>query len=290
MSGSNKKANINLFILTLLLLSFTVEGRAFSFHCEEDSIAALHLLATAESAGDNYGKRIVAVAGAMEGIKGKTLPDVDTTISLTVNLHEINPLQFVNNAMAFAFVAGKQNATLSDYGKKLEDLSRKKGVDNGFPSHLFYGAEWIGDNIYRGNLQEMTEYLTGGGFRTKTLDYLSRHRNEISVMKDSVVNENIRMNEMGYRGHRIPHLKKQSIGNKSMQELLQEGDIIMMLSPAEDYDVYDIGIVGFKNGEPFLIHIDRTTGQVVSDPYPLSRLFKVEGQHFYGYRWLRPNE
>ena len=61
-----------------------------------------------------------------------------------------------------------------------------------------------------------------------------------------------------------------------------------MNPPEADFDIYDIGIVSMENGEPYLIHISRENNQVRLDPYPLTRLFKIEGQFFYGYRWLRP--
>ena len=155
---------------------------------------------------------------------------------------------------------------------------------------LIYVSDWIVDNVYRGNLKEMTEYVTGGGFKTKTLDYVSHHPEEYPALKNPEVLEKVKMNEMGYRSHRIPHLKKQSAANKPLHELMQTGDVIVMLSPQPDFDLYDIGVIEMRGGEPYLIHISHENGSVVADPYPLARLFKLDGQHFYGYRWLRPQE
>lgn len=146
------------------------------------------------------------------------------------------------------------------------------------------------DNVYRGHLKEMTEYVTGGGFKTKTLDYITRHKDEYPALKDPKVYDKVRMMEMGYRSHRIPHLKKQSAANKPLHEIMKDGDIIMMLSQEIDFDIYDVGFIEMVDGEPHLIHISHENGNVTADPYPLSRLFKIDGQHFYGYRWLRPAE
>ena len=63
-----------------------------------------------------------------------------------------------------------------------------------------------------------------------------------------------------------------------------------MNPPESDFDIYDIGVVSMEKGEPYLIHVSRATNKVELDPYPLQRLFKIEGQFFYGYRWLRPVE
>lgn len=75
-----------------------------------------------------------------------------------------------------------------------------------------------------------------------------------------------------------------------VKELLKEGDIIIMSPMDTDFDIYDIGIVTFVDSEPTLIHISKETNEVVVDPYPLQRLFKINNQFFYGYRWLRPIE
>ncbi len=109
-------------------------------------------------------------------------------------------------------------------------------------------------------------------------------------MKNPETYDKVRMMEMGYRSHRIPHMKKQSSSNKPLHELMQDGDVVIMLSNEIDFDIYDIGFVEMKDGEPYLIHISHENGKVVADPYPMSRLFKLEGQHFYGFRWLRPQE
>ncbi len=119
---------------------------------------------------------------------------------------------------------------------------------------------------------------------------MTRHPDEYPALKNPAVLDKVRMAEMGYRSHRIPHLKKQSAGNKSLHELMNDGDIIMMLSNDVDFDLYDVGFVELVDGVPHLIHVTHDTGLVTVDPYPLQRLFKLENQHFYGYRWLRPQE
>lgn len=240
--------------------------------------------------GGTFGERCVFVAKQLEGTPIGVSPDNDTIGTLTVNIHTFSPLGFASTVMAIAEASTRKNPDLSEYETYLEKYSRRKGVDSGFASQIFYGADWIVDNVYRGNLKEMTEYLTGGGVKVKTLDYVSHHPELYPALKDSVTMDKIKMMEMGYRSHRIPHLKKQSSGNKELHELMDQGDIIMMLSNEIDRDVYDIGFVELRDGVPYLIHTPSASGKVTIDPYPLQRLFKLENQHFYGYRWLRPTD
>lgn len=274
------------------LMTISVNGMAYEarVHCTEDTIKVSDLLRKTAAKGGTLGERCVFVARELSGTPWAPAPDNDKEGTIMINMHGFDRLGFANTVMAIAKASMQSLPRVNEFERFYEELSRRKGEDDGFPSQLFYGAEWIVDNIYRGNLKEMTEYIGGGGFKTKTLDYLSRHKSEFPALEDPEIYDKVRMNEMGYRSHRIPHLKKQSIGNKSIHELMLDGDLIMMLSPEIDYDIYDIGIVEMKDGEPYLIHISHENGRVDEDSYPLSRLFKLEGQHFYGYRWLRPVE
>lgn len=280
-----------LFILSVIvvsLLSFRSYGANVRIHCVDDTIKVNRLLEAAARHGGSFGERCAFVAREMAGTKSGVAADNDTVGTLRVNLHTMDRLGFINTVMAIAEASTRKIPRFEEFANYLERYSRRKGVDDGFASQFFYGSDWIVDNVYRGNLKEMTEYLTGGGFKTKTLDYVSHHPELYPALKDSVTLDRIKMMEMGFRSHRLPHLKKQSISNKQLHELLENGDIIMMLSNDIDRDIYDIGFVEMHDGVPYFIHISDETGEVVVDPYPLPRLFKLENQRFYGYRWLRP--
>lgn len=273
---------------------------AVRYHCPQDSAKVVKVIEEAAK-GNSYGERIVAAAKSLEGIPRGKAADNDSVGSIVIRLDSLNQRELIYTALAAAKTAelAGNMESISEFGKlpllrefekNMEDISRRKGVDDGFLSQFFYGSDWIVDNVYRGNLKEMTEYLEGGGSKTKTLDYVSRHPDEFPALSDPEILEKVKIVEFGYKSHRIPHLKKQSIGNKIMKELLQNGDILIMNPPETDFDIYDIGIVSMEKGEPYLIHISRETNEVRLDPYPLTRLFKIEGQFFYGYRWLRPVE
>lgn len=279
-------ALVCLFVMT----SLNANAASVRIHCDEDTLKVGEILRAAAKNGGSFGDRCAFVARHLAGATVGSAPDNDSIGTLMVNLHSVDRIGFVNNVMAIAQASLRNNPSFNDYLIYLERYSRKKGNDEGFASQFHYGADWIVDNVYRGNLKEMTEYLPGGGFKVKTLDYVSRHADQYPALTDSLTLDRIKMMEMGYRSHRIPHLKKQSIGNKDVNELIENGDIIMMLSNDIDRDIYDLGIVEIREGLPYLIHPNSEKGEIVVDPYPLSRLFKLENQHFYGYRWLRPKD
>lgn len=285
----NQFTKIFSILSAVLVFGFFSAHGGVRYHCPEDSARVMGLVNTAKTQ-DNFGDKIVAAAKAMQGIPLGKAADNDSIGTMVIRLDSLNQREFIYMALATAKTAELSVPTIRDFERNLESVSRRKGIDEGFPSQFLYGADWIVDNVYRGNLKEMTEYLDGGSYRTKTLDYVSRHPEQFPALADPEVADKIKVMEFGYRSHRIPHLKKQSIGNKIMKDLLQNGDIIIMSPMDPDFDIYDIGIVSFEKGEPTMIHISRETGEVTLDPYPLPRLFKIEGQFFYGYRWLRPIE
>ncbi len=278
-----------LVLIMLVFARFPMHGANVRLHCADDSIKINRILEATASHGGSFGDRCVFVAKQLTGIPFGESADNDSIGTLMVNLHSMDRLGFINTVMAIAEASTRKLSRFEEFANYIERYSRKKGIDDGFASQFFYGADWIVDNIYRGNLKEMTEYLTGGGFKTKTLDYVSHHPENYPALKDSLVMEKVKMMEMGYRSHRIPHLKKQSISNKSLHELLESGDIIMMLSNEIDYDIEDIGFVEMRDGMPYFIHVSLENG-VVEEQHNLPRHFKLENQNFYGYRWLRPTD
>lgn len=273
---------------TLLPLSFNTSARV-RYHCPEDSARVMELLGKAAQ-GDTFQQRIVAAAKALEGTPFAPAADNDSIGTIVVRLDSLNQREFIFTVLAAAKTAQLTAPKLNDFEQNLENISRRKGVDEGFPSQFFYASDWIVDNVYRGNLKDMTEYVTGGDSKVKTLDYVTRHSKEFPAMSNPEIADKVRIAEYGYKSHRIPHLKKQSIGNKNIKELLNDGDIIILNSPEVDFDMYDIGFVTMENGEPYLIHISKETNLAGIDPYPISRLFKILNQFFYGYRWIRPLE
>lgn len=277
------------FIFLLAIGSNSTTNASVRYHCGKDSLLVMQLIESARK-GDNIGSRVVAAAKALEGTPSAPAADNDSLGFMMVRLDSLNQREFIYAVIAAAKTAELTAPNLRDFEKNLENISRKKGVDEGFVSQFLYGSDWIVDNIYRGNLKEMTDYLDGGNYRTKTLDYVSRHPENFPAMANPAVADKIKVMEFGFRSHRIPHLKKQVVANKNFKELLENGDIIIMNPPDTDFDIYDIGVLSMENGEPTLIHISKESGEVVMDPYPLSRLFKIENQYFYGFRWLRPIE
>lgn len=254
----------------------------------EDKLKSLTLHLREEAAGD-LGARIASAAEMLVDSQEDSYYLTDSVATLRINLDSFSPLMFVNNAIALAKTSQKaSNAELMTFSDELVAISCRKGADAGFPSIMYHGADWIGDNIARGNLRELTEDYAGVVARTKSLDEMTRKRGNYAALADSAAFETVRMTEMGFRTHRIPSLKKETIKKKEVMEDLQNGDIIILVPNRDGIDIYDIGIISMENGAPHLIHVSPQTHKVVKETDDLARYMALVTKHFQGYRILRP--
>lgn len=276
--------------VAIVMLSFTGQSFAFSrIHCEKDTIVLNKIANDLSGVPNDFGKRVAAAAKCFVGSDAGMPAWNDSVGTMIIDLHTFDGLALVNNAIALAVYSQKPDRRWYDFSYALENISRRRGSDTGIASQMIYGSDWVVDNVYRGNIKELTDQYNGGLLhKTKSLDYVSQNRQKFPALADSANYEALRMMEMGYRTHRIPHVKKEMVGKASVIDDMKDGDIIILLCKDDNYDVYDMGIVAMENDGPHLIHCDRITGKVTEDEFPLSRLMKREGQYIYGFRWLRP--
>lgn len=255
-------------------------------HCSEDTAkitSAIKDIAAAENAPGRYDAAIRIFEGCAEDRTFET----DTLWRLRINAETFTPLSFINTVKALVTAAGTPDADWRDFAAEYEKVACRKGEDEGFPSVMWHAADWISDNIYRGNLKEMTENYSGGIFKTRSLDHLSRNRDKFAPLSNDEIFGKVEMTEMGFKVHRIPYLKRQYISRNDVDSDLKTGDIIIMLSNDDSKDIYRIGYVVERDGKKYLAGIDPHSNRVVIDSEPLERIFKTEAKHFFGFRMLR---
>ena len=95
------------------------------------------------------------------------------------------------------------------------------------------------------------------------------------------------MVEMGFRTHKVPHLKREQAFNRDIMSEMRDGDIIILLTPEQSTDALEIGVVREREDGFHLIHPSRTEGKVVEEKEALDRYLKRNAKRTYGWRWLR---
>lgn len=256
-------------------------------HCERDSVTVMSILNEFHSPDKKPGGLIGRIAEKLVGVPYEEVIRQDSTGVNCVRIDAFDDISFLNNVVSLAKCAVTSGQIrYVDYGIQLMDVSYRRGEENGFASRLIYPADWTVDNKNRNNIRELTEDYSKF-FKTKSLDAVTRNRQLYVALKDSDTYEAQRMVEMGYRTHKIPHMRRESFDWKEIASELQDGDIIMLLSPARDYDVYEIGVLRKRDDGMHLIHVDESAGAVVEEPLTIGKYVKHHQKEIYGWRWLR---
>ena len=249
------------------------------------------LLSDLRQQDGRLGDRIVAAAKKFIGSPEDDYYGKDSLGNLKINLNSFTPLMLVNNSIALARAASIPGIVdWRTFAAELERVACRRGEDKGFPFIMYHGADWIGDNSARGVVKELTENYNGVEVRTKSLDDMTRNRDKFAALKDSATFENVRMVEMGFRTHRIPTLKRETIKRKDLMDDLQNGDVIILVPYKDGHDIFDIGIIEMKEDGPHMIHVSPQSHKVVEEEEVLPRYMGLLTKYYQGYRIIRPTE
>lgn len=216
------------------------------------------------------------VAGTLEGDDEK----------LRVNLDELDCTTFVETALAMALTIGERRTSWHDFIYNLERVRYRSGTINGYPSRLHYIADWATDNIYRGNITDVTSRFPRSAYVVKGLDFMSSNADKYPALADSANLAGLRKIEMGYRNHRIPYIKTADLELKGVKSCFANGDIVAFVTKIKNLDVTHVGIVVIKDGEPYLLHASSASGKVEVSSVPLADYVK-KNKNLIGVRVFR---
>lgn len=276
-------------VLICFLAPLLMFGRGnLGLQSERDAARLDSVLSLLQVSEGNFGQRLVMAAENFIGAGEDDYYSTDSVGLLRINVDTFTPLMFINNVIALA-KASELPGMVDElsFERELIDIACRRGEDRGYPSIMFHTSDWIGDNMSRGNVSELTENYAGAVARTKSLDEMTRNRAKYAALADSSVFESVRMTEMGFRTHRVPSLKKETIKKKEILEDLRDGDIIVLVPNGDGTDMFDIGFVSMEGNNPYFIHLSPQSHKVVREKEPLPRYMALVTKYFQGYRILR---
>lgn len=275
-----------------LLAGLALAGIGFhassqNFHCQTDTAKAMEIIREFAKPGEKPAGIVAPIALKFVGTPFVEVARTDSAGENQIRLDGFDEMSFINSVAALAKTATSPGFLRpKDYEEMLEKLSFRRGIADGFSSRMLYGGDWIVDNRSRGNVKELTEDYSDQ-FKTKSLEWISRHRDLYSALKDSAAFEKQKMVEMGYRTFKIPHLKRESSDWKQINSEIEDGDVVMLLTNNPDMDFRDVGVVVRRQDGLHLIHASRQAGKVIEESEPLGRYIKRLAKEVYGWRWLR---
>lgn len=211
----------------------------------------------------------------------------DSVAVLRVDMNHFTPMGFINNVIALAKTSLADGGNRNLFEENLINYSCKRGENNGFQTIMWHSSDWLGDNIYRGNVEELTDNFSDSHSKTKSLDYMTRHRDKFAILSNPDIFEKIRMNELGFRNHKIPYIPRQVSKRKDFEDEVKDGDIVILIPNAEGEDYYNIGFLKKESDGIHLIHFDARKGRVVKEDEPLPRYLNLVAKYVGGFRLIR---
>lgn len=283
-------------IFSLLLSLSTLIAKAYdsvAFHCDQDTTIINRLLSSAELKDMAPEDRVAFFArnlvGADSGLRSQIL-EADTMV-FTVDVHTFTPLSFISTCVALAKAYETSSApNWRDFADKYENVMFKKGEATDFVSRFLYPSDWIADNIFRGNVEDVTFNIDGLAARKKekSLDYISHHKDSFKAFANPKNYDRLKMLEMGFRNHQIPYISNGDLMNSSrFKPKAKEGDIFFLLTPDFNLDSREMGILTRDGDKLLIIQLSPSKDKVTLEELPFENYVKRNVKRIQGARIIR---
>lgn len=254
---------IALFGLACSLVAQAVAPQQMRFHCEKDTTEINELLKKGIECGKKTPNAIMSFYA--HELLGR--PYVAHTLEaekewLTINIDELDCTTFVETLIALTKTTLSNRYSWRDYAHNLENVRYRNGEMQGYSSRLHYISEWIINNAHRGNLKDVTPDMDGVKYEMRTIDFMTKHRDNYKQLADSTVFEEIRNVESGLRNHRFPYVKKEWMKKKVIESQYKEGDIVAIVTKIEGLDIQHLGVITKEDGKVYLLDASMSGGKV----------------------------
>ncbi|MBP5687017.1 MAG: DUF1460 domain-containing protein [Muribaculaceae bacterium] len=257
------------------------------FHCENDTMKINSLLMEGLQSGlSNPNELVCFYAHKLEGT-----PYVAHTLEgdsemLTINIDELDCTTFIETLYALTRTTLNGRYSWRDYAHHLEDLRYRRGEMGDYSSRLHYISDWIIDNSNRGNLVDVTSDIKCVRYKIKDINYMSTHRDSYPSLANDTIYEKIKNFEVGYRNHRFPYIKKESLNSKDVKAAVRRGDFVGLVTRIDGLDISHLGIVELDSeGNIVLLDASSIGMKVMLESidlkHQLSKNPKNEGVRFF---------
>lgn len=287
-----QRSILSIFILCVA----TVCARAYdsiAFHCDKDTVLINSLLSNPKLKELSPGSRVALFAKELVDAPSSLRSDVleAEKMDFNVNVHEFTPLGFISTCIALAQAYETSSSpNWRDFADKYENVMFKKGQATDFVSRFLYPSDWIADNIFRGNISDVTMHLDGLNpkRKEKSIDYISHHRDSFKAFADSTNYDRLKMLEMGFRNHQIPYITNGDLMNTSrFKPQAKDGDIFFLLTPDYNLDSREMGILTKDGDRLLIIQLSPAKDTVTLEDLPFENYVKRNVKRIQGARIIR---
>lgn len=286
------KVFLSIFILSLFALSAKAYD-SVAFHCDQDTTLINSLLSSPELKDMSPNNRVAFFAKKLVGSPSSLRQEIleADTLVFTINAHSFTPLSLISTCVALAQAYETSSApNWRDFAEKFENVMFKKGAATDFVSRFLYPSDWIADNIYRGNVVDVTFNIDGLAARKKekSIDYISHHKDSFKALANENNLERLKMLEMGFRNHQIPYISNGDLTNSSrFKPQAKDGDIFFLLTPDFNLDSREMGILTIDGDKLLIIQLSPSKDAVTLEELPFENYVKRNVKRIQGARIIR---
>ena len=273
-------------LISILLLSFScgnsIQKESNAYYTKQDSIRCVEILNSATPG--NLNTTDIAKLFLGTPYQGGTL-DRDSIEKIVVRFDSLDCTTFVETITALTHCINNGDKDFNSFVKELENIRYRNGCCNGYTSRLHYFSEWILNNCEMGITEEIlpTCLITA---ENRTINFMSRNADKYSgITNDSVLNE-IKKCETFLSSQSFTYIPKDKVVNLT-PEIVQEGDIIAIVTDIEGLDISHVGFATYVNGVLHLLHASSAKNEVIIDPLPLND-YLAKRKHHIGVKVAKP--
>ena len=197
---------------------------------------------------------------------------------LVINLTGLDCTTFLENALVLARCIKEGDTSFENYQKELQYIRYRGGVIKGYPSRLHYFSDWIYDNVAKGVIEDVTKEIDGKKIKFNS-NFMSTHPESYKQLKKNPdLIPIIEKQEKEISSREYYFIPKDEFS--SIENLIQNGDLIAITTTVEGLDIGHIGIaVKLDDGRIHLLHAPTENTQVQITIQPLAAYLKKYKRH-----------
>ena len=269
-----KETIMNRWIITLLVAVFTLGIQAQDIeYTQSDSALVVKLLDVAkhQRGTENpifyFGKKFLGLPYVAHTLE---LGDKE---HLIVNLHGLDCTTFVETVVALSMCDQQDRRTFDAFCQNLSKIRFREGKMTDYTSRLHYFTWWAEDNERLGIVEDIAPKTAPWGaftaVQTININYMSAHPSLYKQLKNHPqFVAPIKQYEQASNGRQFRYIPKKNMNWKQDTALgvIQDGDIVAMLTDSDGLDTRHIGIAFWQKGELHLLHASSLYKKVLLSP------------------------
>jgi hypothetical protein len=196
--------------------------------------------------------------------------DINPSERLVINLRALDCWTLVENSLAIALTSNDQG-NFETFQHYVQQLRYWGGVIKGYGSRIHYFTGWVIQAQQLGFLRDLTQSFGGVPFN-KEINYISLHADKYPKIRESNALKPIQMSEKRVSAHHWYFIPKAKI--KSIEHLIQEGDLLLLTSTKRGLDISHEGFAVRQNGRIHLLHASSLHRKAIISGQPLAEYMK----------------